>query len=62
MNDAMPAQALPMPPYCDENGMKLLDEFRERVQRLSLALTRIECESSDDYAKQLARTALYGKS
>lgn len=50
--------------YKDIEAMNLkdrLDEALKRIERLSLALTRIECECSGEYAAQIAHAALYGQ-
>lgn len=50
--------------YKDIETMNLkdrLDEALKRIERLSLALTRIECECSGEYAAQIAHAALYGQ-
>lgn len=35
MNDEMPVQPLPMPPYCDENGMRRIAELEAALRAIT---------------------------
>jgi len=46
--DAMPAEALPMPPYCDENGMRRIAELEAALRRAAPYVVAFAENAPDD--------------